>query len=162
MIAMSASRRESEKERGTGTSWMVRSGIARVSAPEARREEGRAETVRRADPHRAGKRRSALPTSGARREHLRLHALGRGHEVLACRREIAAIGAADDKRDLSEASSADSRLATVAWLSRAGAQADRICPARATARKIRTSSQFIAAAIVAMSLAFQVFPRPES
>src|SRR5690606_29829924 len=40
-------------------------------------------------------------------------------------------------------SSATTRRETVAWLSPRRLAAPRICPARATARKIRTSSQFI-------------------
>ena len=89
---MSASRRDSEKERGTGTSWIFRSRCCAVERAEARREEGDAETVRRADAHRA---RDGLAVAGDLRaggDHVGLHALGDVEEALAGRRQLAAGG----------------------------------------------------------------------
>jgi hypothetical protein len=75
-------------------------GMARRQPAEAGREEGDAEAVRRADAHGAGDGRVDAADARLRRQHLRLHALGRGQEGLALRGEVAAVCAADEKARL--------------------------------------------------------------
>ena len=94
VMAMSASRRDSEKERGTGTSWIVRSRMLRGQRAEPRREEGDAETVGRADAHRARNILALAGDLGAGGDHVGFHALGDGQETLAGRRQFAAGGEA--------------------------------------------------------------------
>ena len=89
-MAMSASRRDSENERGTGTSWIDRSRMLGGQRAEARREIGDAETIRRADAHRAGDRLAFAGDLGARGDHVGLHAFGDAEEALAGRRQLAA------------------------------------------------------------------------
>ena len=89
---MSASRRDSEKERGTGTSWIFRSRCCGRQRAEPRRQKGDAETVGRADAHRAGNGLVAAGKLGARGDHVGFHALGDGEEALAGRRQLAAGG----------------------------------------------------------------------
>ena len=96
-MAMSASRRDSENERGTGTSWIDSSRCSRGQRAEPRGEIGDAETVRRADPHRAGDRLAFAGDLGARGDHVGLHALGDAEEALAGRRQLAAGGMAAEQ-----------------------------------------------------------------
>ena len=96
-MAMSASRRDSEKERGTGTSWMDKLPVLGGQRAEPRREIGDAEAVRRADPHVAGDLLAFAGELGARGDHVGLHALGHAEEALAGRRQFAAGGMAAEQ-----------------------------------------------------------------
>ena len=88
-MAMSASRRDSENERGTGTSWTERRGSASVRAP--------SRGARKATPNPSGAPiRTAPDTSssspadvGARRDHVGLHALGEAEKALTRLRQLA-------------------------------------------------------------------------
>lgn len=71
--------------------------VACREPPETRRQEGDAETIRRADAHGAGDRRVDPPDLRLGGEHLGFHALGRGKEDLAFGRQFAAVGTPDEE-----------------------------------------------------------------
>jgi len=61
---------------------------------QSRRQEGRTETIRRADPDRAGERHIGAADIALDRQRLGLHALGLGEEPLAMGGQRVALGAA--------------------------------------------------------------------
>ena len=94
MTARSASRRDSEKLRGVGTSWTRQVRVAGGEAGEARGEEADAEAVGRADAHDAGGGGVGGLQLGLDGEHLGLDPLQRVQERRAGVGQLAAMGAA--------------------------------------------------------------------
>ena len=76
---------------------MARSGMAARQLAEARREEGDAEPVRRADAHRAGDRDGGIADNCARAQHLGFHAFGGQQKLFARAGQLGAGGAAGEK-----------------------------------------------------------------
>ena len=94
MTARSASRRDSEKPRGVGTSWTREAGVAFREAGEARSEEADAEAVGRADADHAGGGGLGPLQSGLDGEHFGLDAFEGLEERSAGVGQLAAVGAA--------------------------------------------------------------------
>ena len=97
ITARSASRRESEKPRGVGTSWTREPGVAVGEAGEPRGEEADAEAVGGADADDAGGGGLGALQAGLDGEHLGLDALEGLEKRCAGVGQLAAVGAADEE-----------------------------------------------------------------
>ncbi|MDT4876327.1 hypothetical protein FQZ97_1117590 [compost metagenome] len=142
-MAMSASRRDNEKERGTGTSWMVRSGYCCVSRASL--------GARNVTPKPSGAPIRTVPDTAISA----LPTCERAESISASMRSAASRNSSPACVSVeplvrrvssvveSAVSSAVSLRATVVWLRPSLLAAPRICPERVTARNMRISSQFI-------------------
>ena len=142
-MAISASRRDSEKERGTGTSWMVSSRCRAVSSPRC--------LARKATPNPSGAPMRTVPeTSSPSPASVERAAIMSAsmRSAISRKRSPAGVSSLPVVRRRKSfvrnaSSSAVMRRETVAWFSSSLLAAPRNCPERATARKMRTSSQFM-------------------
>ena len=143
VIAISASRREIEKARGTGTSSMTRPGWRSVS----RQRRGARKAVPKPSgaPTRTVPERATSAPSISARASIIAASMRSAFDRKVRPRSVNSHPFGRRCRSFAPiaASRLVSRRPTVAWFNSSRRAADRIWPARATARKTRTSSQFM-------------------